>query len=85
MKLAELADISTGFLCDIERGVKTGTFDTIVKIAAALNKEPYELFIPDDIDENGIDVKVKKDLLAKLTKKLKENVNRAIQETVEGI
>ena len=85
MKLAELADISTGFLCDIERGLKTGTFDTIVKISNALHKEPYELFIPDGETnvKSSLSLKEKKDLLAKLSLSLKKNVNSTIQKTID--
>lgn len=45
-KLAELADISTGYMSLIENGLKVGTFETIVKIANALEVEPYELLLP---------------------------------------
>lgn len=36
-KLAELVDISLGFLSTIEAGTKPGGFDTYVRIANALN------------------------------------------------
>jgi len=45
--LAEKLEISTNFLSDIERCKVWVSPDTIVKLAAALNIEPYELFKAD--------------------------------------
>lgn len=84
MKLAELADISTGFLCDIERGLKAGTFETIAKLAAALKKEPYELFIPENTKiELAIYSKIKNDVATKFYKALKTNVEKSIDTTMD--
>ena len=47
MALAEKLDISANFLSDIERGKAWVSPNTIVKLAAALNIEPYELFKAD--------------------------------------
>jgi transcriptional regulator with XRE-family HTH domain len=47
MALAEKLDISTNFLSDIERCKAWVSPLTLVKLAAALNIEPYELFRPD--------------------------------------
>jgi transcriptional regulator with XRE-family HTH domain len=44
--LAEKLDISVNFLCNIENGNKWVSPQTLVKFAAALNIEPYELFKP---------------------------------------
>ena len=44
--LSEKAEISPGFLSEIENHKKTGTFDTFAKIADALNVEQYELLLP---------------------------------------
>ena len=45
--LAEKLEISTNFLSDIERCKAWVSPDTLVKLAAALNIEPYELLKPD--------------------------------------
>ena len=44
MALAEKLGISTNFLSDIERGKAWISPDTLVKLAAALKIEPYQLF-----------------------------------------
>ena len=87
MKLAELADISTGFLCDIERGLKTGTFDTIVKISNALHKEPYELLIPDEEEKakKHLSQKEKRELFAMLSRSIKQNIDLTIQQAIDEL
>jgi transcriptional regulator with XRE-family HTH domain len=47
--LAEKLDISVNFLCNIENGNKWMSLPTLVKLATALEIEPYELFKPEDI------------------------------------
>jgi transcriptional regulator with XRE-family HTH domain len=47
-QLAEKLDISINFLSDIENGKKWISPATMVKFAAVLNIEPYELFKPAD-------------------------------------
>jgi len=44
--LAEKLDISVNFLCNIENGNRWVSPQTLVKFAATLNIEPYELFKP---------------------------------------
>jgi transcriptional regulator with XRE-family HTH domain len=44
--LAEKLDISVNFLCNIENGNRWVSPQTLVKFAAALNIEPYELLKP---------------------------------------
>jgi transcriptional regulator with XRE-family HTH domain len=44
--LAEKLDISVNFLCNIENGNRWFSPQTLVKFAAVLNIEPYELFKP---------------------------------------
>lgn len=43
-KLAETADISTDFLSLIERGRNAPSFDTLEKLAAALEVQVHQLF-----------------------------------------
>jgi len=47
LALAEKMDISTNFLSDIERCKAWISPSTLVKLAAVLNIEPYELFKAD--------------------------------------
>ncbi len=44
--LAEKLGISVNFLCNIENGNRWVSPQTLVKFAAVLNVEPYELFKP---------------------------------------
>ena len=47
MALAEKLGKSTNFICDIECGKSWVSITTLVKLAAAFNVEPYELFKAD--------------------------------------
>jgi len=49
MALAEKLEISTNFLSDIERCKAWISPETLVRLAAALNIEPYELFKADSL------------------------------------
>ena len=50
--LAEKLDISTNFLSDIERCKAWVSPNTLVRLAAVLNVEPYELFKADALLSN---------------------------------
>ena len=43
-KLSEACDISQDYLSEIERGKKTPSLETLIKIARQLNIKPQELF-----------------------------------------
>ena len=47
--LAGEADISHNFLNDVESCKKGISFDTIAKLSTALEIEPFQFFLPDDI------------------------------------
>jgi transcriptional regulator with XRE-family HTH domain len=54
---AEKINISIPFLSDIENGKKWGSPATLVKMAHALNIEPYELLKPDTvIPDNAVNI-----------------------------
>ena len=65
--LSERAEISPGFLSEIENHKKIGTFDTLAKIAEALEVEPYELLLPQNSAVN-IDSRKTKQLMKQLRK-----------------
>ena len=67
--LSEKAEISPGFLSEIENHKKTGTFDTLAKIAEALDVEPYELLLPQNTTVSFDNKKTKQ-----LMKQLRKNV-----------
>ncbi len=76
--LSEKAEISPGFLSEIENHKKTGTFDTFAKIADALNVEPYELLLPSNTCVS-LDSKKTKNLM----KHLRKNVGD-LMDTIES-
>ena len=76
MKLAETADLSVGFLCDIENGKKWPTPETIVKLTAALNIEPYQLFMDDAGTDMADEVQIyRRDVSRQLKKSLEQAIN----------
>ena len=77
--LSEKAEISPGFLSEIENHKKTGTFDTLAKIAEALEVEPYELLLPPNTVVSFDEKKTKQ-----LMKQLRKNVCDTM-DTIETI
>lgn len=72
--LSEKAEISPGFLSEIENHKKTGIFDTFAKIADA----PYELLLPSNTCVS-LDLKKTKNLI----KHLRKNVSD-FMDTIES-
>lgn len=52
--LAEMADLSTGIIGELENGHRNPTLKTIEKIAKALNTPTYQFFI--DVRDNSADI-----------------------------
>ena len=69
--LSEKINKTEKFYNDIETGRKWGSFDTLVALAAALNVEPYELFLPSSTVISH-DEKKTKELMNRLRKNLNE-------------
>ena len=74
--LSEKAEISPGFLSEIENHKKTGTFETLAKIAEALEVEPYELLLPENSTVN---------LDSRKTKQLMKQLRKNVSETIDTI
>lgn len=72
--LSEKAEISPGFLSEIENHKKTGTFDTFAKIAEALEVEPYELLLPHNEVVN-FDSRMTKQLMKQLRKNVGDTMD----------
>lgn len=79
-KLAELCDLSTSYIGDIEIMKKFPSDKSLQKIADALGYKPYQLFLDDESQEFTNKV----DLLTKIMKKLKESVNTDIDEVIKS-
>jgi transcriptional regulator with XRE-family HTH domain len=52
LTLANMADLTHNFINEIENGRKWVSSDTIAKLAAILEAEPFQFFIPDRSMEN---------------------------------
>jgi transcriptional regulator with XRE-family HTH domain len=81
MKLAELSDLSTSFIAEIEGGKKFPSSASIERIARALSLRPYQLFL-DDEDRRDVDTTGR---IAKLTRGLKTSISANIEETTRKI
>ena len=80
MQLAEEADLSVGFLCDLESGKKWGTLETMAKLAKALHVKPYQLLMPEN--ENNVELNIHEDL-AELSQQLKQTIDSKIESYLE--
>lgn len=76
MQIAEAADLSVGFLCDLEGGKKWGTLETMAKLSKALHIKPYQLLLPEE--NKNASVKLHEDL-SELTNNLKQTIDSQIQ------
>ena len=74
--LSEKAEISPGFLSEIENHKKTGTFDTLAKVAEALEIAPYELLLPQSEIVNYD---------SRLTKELMKQLRKNVCDTMDAI
>lgn len=79
-EFAEIADISVGFLCDLESGKKWGTLDTMAKIATALKIKPYQLLMPEE--DKNTDVFLHEDL-AELSQYLKSVIDLKVSDLIK--
>jgi transcriptional regulator with XRE-family HTH domain len=72
--LAEQADISVTFLCEIERGKKWPYPDTLSNLAKALDIEVHELFL-DDEKTAAADIK---ELMGRFVKDASLTLNKSV-------
>ena len=70
--LALSAELTHNFINDIENGKKGVSAKTLAKLCVALGVEPHQLFLPDDMQNNNMQVYVNdfNDSLQKLVKEL---------------
>lgn len=80
MQLAEAADISVGFLCDLESGKKWGTLETMAKLAKALHIKPYQLLMPEDEKDQTINIH---EDLSDLSQNLKHDIDLQIETLIK--
>ena len=78
MALAEKADLSVGYLCDLEAGGKWGMPETIVRLAAALNVQPFQLYAKAEEDTGAFSSD-----LRWLSAALKQNIDDTISDLLQ--
>ncbi|MCR4741601.1 MAG: helix-turn-helix domain-containing protein [Treponema sp.] len=85
LKLAEKANLSLGYICDLEGGRRWGTPETFSKLANALEINAYELLLPQSsVGEykNYSEISETREYLANLNSALRENINSAVNKAI---
>ena len=82
MKLAEKANLSVGYICDLESGRRWGTPETFSKLAQALNIHPFELLLPLESSENSEENFYREKHLTDFTAFLRENLTNTINKSL---
>lgn len=80
MKLAELSNLSTSYIGDIEIGKKFPSANSLQRIADALGLKPYQLFF----DKSGTQNMSKFNMLTKLKSDLIKKINTEIDTTIKN-
>ena len=84
LKFAEKADLSVGYICDLESGRRWGTPETFAKLAAALGIEPFRLLmhLPDADSADNADMCGNIIAAAELEEQLRKNLAEAVDVAV---
>lgn len=83
--LAENADISLSYLADIEH-CKTWISDkTLLKLAKALHKQPFELLIEQKVDSEKSDIHLISKIIYDEKKELVKTVSEICDNTIQKI
>ena len=85
MKLAEKADLSVGYICDLESGRRWGTPETFSKLARALDINPFELLLPKDMDLSASDISFRRSFTAKVNKVMQKNLRAALDSAIAQV
>ena len=81
LKLAEKADLSVGYICDLENERRWGTPETFARLANALDISAYELLLPTSATISKEALSQQK-TVTKLQTALHDAVNKAITDTL---
>ena len=81
MKLAEICDVSQGFIAEMERGNKFPSVVTLEKLSVALKIKPYELFV-EQVDLLDSD---KQKMLETLVTELRSKVDQEFQDLLDSL
>jgi transcriptional regulator with XRE-family HTH domain len=80
-KLAEKINVSTQYLAMIELGRKFPSLDVLERLAAALEIDTLDLFIPPPFPVENI-IKLQKTFFADLEKEVAKSVTKSVQNAV---
>ena len=81
MKFAEKADLSVSYVCDLESGRRWGTPETFIKLADALEIEPFELLIA-SYESVGTENIHQSEPSTKWESQLRKNLSEAIDTAI---
>ena len=70
LNLAVRSELTHNFINDIENGKKGISSRTLAKLCIALNVEPYQFYLPDDIDKMQMYIDDFNDSLQKVVREL---------------
>ncbi len=85
MKLAEKADLSVGYICDLESGRRWGTPETFSKLARALDVNPFELLLPKDLELSASDISFRRSFAAEVNKAMQKNLRSALDNAISQV
>ena len=77
-KLAELCDLSSGYIAEIEMGRKFPSLKTLENLSSVLKIKPYQLFL----NQSDREVFNKQDLLRQLERELKNELPQAVAKVI---
>lgn len=79
--LAEKAELSVGYICDLESGHKWGTPETLASISNALEILPYQLFLsPENLKKSNLQEVILIDLGKSLKNQIDNYINTVLSE-----
>jgi len=80
-ELAERTEISSGYMCDIERARRWPSAGKLARIAEVLKMEPYQLLLPSE-ESPYFD---RRKTLTTFSKQVREALNKNISEVYEDM
>ena len=85
MMLAEKADLSVGYICDLESGRRWGTPETFSKLAQALDVNPFELLLPKDLELSASEISFRRIFAAEVNKAMQNNLRSALDNAISQV
>lgn len=85
MGLAEKANLSVGYICDLESGRRWGTPETFSKLSQALEIHPFQLLLPVKITgalPEHADLSIQCEFIAKFHSILQSNITQAVDKAI---